>query len=44
MNVDTAQKRKERAEFTGKAKPQRGVGELKSKLSGAGAPAGVVGK
>jgi hypothetical protein len=41
MNIDTAKKRRERAEFAHEAKPQAGVDDLKSKLAGQGAPAGV---
>jgi hypothetical protein len=44
MMVDTAEKRRGRAELAGKAKPQRGVDALKAKLSGTSAPAGVTGK
>jgi hypothetical protein len=41
MNVNTAEKRKERAELAAEAKPQRGVDDLKSKLTGTGAPPGI---
>jgi hypothetical protein len=38
MNVDTREKRKDRADLVSKAKPQAGVDDLKVKLSGAPAP------
>lgn len=41
MDIDTAEKRRERADLSSKAKPQAGVDDLKVKLSGSGAPAGV---
>jgi hypothetical protein len=44
MNLDTAAKRKDRAALADKAKPQEGVDDLKAKLSGTTAPAGVVGR
>jgi hypothetical protein len=41
MNIDTAEKRRERADLSSRAKPQVGVDALKSKLTGGGAPPGV---
>jgi hypothetical protein len=43
MKIDTAAKRKDRADLAAKAKPQRGVDDMKAQLSGTTAPAGVVG-
>jgi hypothetical protein len=42
MDIDTAEKREERASLASRARPQRGVDDLKGKLSGTGAPPGVV--
>jgi hypothetical protein len=42
MNIDTEEKRKGRASLASQAKPQLGVDALKAKLSGNGAPPGVV--
>ena len=42
MNVDTSKTRKEREDLAAQAKPQRGVDDLKAKLKGGAAPAGVV--
>lgn len=44
MDIDTAEKRKDRADLAAKAKPQQGVDDLRAQLSGTGAPAGVVAK
>jgi hypothetical protein len=44
MKVDTAEKRRGRAAFATKAKPQMGVDDLKTKLSGSSAPSGVSSK
>jgi hypothetical protein len=44
MKVNTAEKRRERAAFAAKAKPQQGVDDLKAKLPGGTAPHGVSGK
>jgi hypothetical protein len=45
MNIDSAEKRKERAEFNGMTKPQMGVDDLRAKLpAGKGKPTGVVAK
>jgi hypothetical protein len=41
MHLDTAEKRKERATLSSRAKPQLGVDALETKLSGTSAPAGV---
>jgi hypothetical protein len=41
MGIDTAEQRKERADLASKAKPQMGVDDLKARLSGGAAPAGV---
>jgi hypothetical protein len=41
MKIDTAQKRKDRSDLASNAKPQQGVDDLKAKLNGASAPAGV---
>jgi hypothetical protein len=40
--IDTAAKRKGRSELSARARPQAGVNDLRSKLSGGGAPAGVL--
>lgn len=44
MNIDTAEKRAQRASFAAKARPQQGVDDLKAKLPGTAAPAGVRGR
>jgi hypothetical protein len=44
MKVDTAEKRRGRAGFAAKAKPQIGVDDLKTKLPGSSAPSGVSSK
>jgi hypothetical protein len=44
MKIDTRAKRERRADLAAKAKPQRGVDELATKLPGAAAPAGVAPK
>lgn len=44
MKIDTAAKRKDRANLAAKARPQQGVDDMKPQLSGTTAPAGVVGK
>jgi hypothetical protein len=41
MDISTSEKRKDRADLSSKAKPQMGVDDLKSKLSGGAAPPGV---
>lgn len=42
MDLDTAKKRRERATLASRANPQMGVNALESKLTGSGAPLGVV--
>ena len=44
MDVDTAQKRRERLDLAPEAKPQQGVDDLKAVLPGGSAPPGVVAK
>ncbi len=44
LDIDTAEKREQRAELAPRARPQMGVDALKDRLRGAGAPAGVVTK